>query len=174
MLEDALACQGSTCARVQLDSSLDLLLVLLLLLHKVGCPCRRTPWLARDPGGLLLLKEILVLALGPVVLVIVLPVRIHLFVPVGNTSARSWIPGVLLDGAVLLDRAALDGSGLVHGLHGLQRRLDVSLAGMEALLDGPCGTDPEKWFCTPSCKAIYHWRLLYAHAFTIGTHHAVS
>ena len=28
--------------------------------------------------------------------------------------------------------------------------------------------DPEKWFCTPSCKAIYHWRLLYAHAFTIG------
>ena len=28
--------------------------------------------------------------------------------------------------------------------------------------------DPEKWFCTPSCKAIYHWRLLYAHAFTMG------
>ena len=28
--------------------------------------------------------------------------------------------------------------------------------------------DPEKWFCTPSCKARYHWRLLYSHAFTIG------
>ena len=53
--------------------------------------------------------------------------------------ARPWIPGVLLDGAVLLDRAALDGSGLVHGLHGLQRRLDVSLANMEALRNGPCG-----------------------------------
>ena len=28
--------------------------------------------------------------------------------------------------------------------------------------------DPENWFCTPSCKARYHWRLLYTHAFTIG------
>ena len=101
MLEDALACQGSTCARVQLDSSLDLLLVLLLLLHKVGCPCRRTPWLARGPSGLLLLQEILELALGHSILVVVLPVGVNLLVPVGHTSTRPWAPGVLLDGAVL-------------------------------------------------------------------------
>ena len=42
------------------------------------------------------------------------------------------MPGVLLDGAVL-------GSGLVHGLDGLDGRLGDGLARNEALLDGPCG-----------------------------------
>ena len=105
-----------------------LFLLLLLLLHILGCPCRRTPWLARGPSGLLLLQEILELALGHRILIVVLPVGVDLLVPVGHTSARPWAPGVLLDGAVL--------DGLVHGLDG---RLGDDLARNEALLDGPCG-----------------------------------
>ena len=28
--------------------------------------------------------------------------------------------------------------------------------------------DPEKWFCTPSCGAKFHWKILHKRAFIIG------